>query len=71
VSDIEVFKIGSSAWGKYLAKGRAQGHLTGYEEQLLDIAIKYANNVYTGLRTKQAKEILQVKSKLDELGIVV
>jgi hypothetical protein len=70
-ADIEVFKIGSPIWEKYLEKGRAQGHLTGYEEQLLDIAIKYANNVYTRLRTKQAKEILQVKAKLEKLGIVV
>ncbi len=69
-ADIQVFTIGSVKWEKYLEKGKEQGHLNGHEEEMLTIAIKYAKNIYTSLRAKQAIEILQIKAKLDELGIV-
>jgi hypothetical protein len=71
MADVEVFKIGAAKWAVYLEKGKAQGHLSGYEEKMLEIAIKYANNVYTSLKAKQAAEILVIKAKLDDLGIVV
>ena len=70
MADIEVFKVGSVVWGKYLEKGNAQGLLNGHERELLDIAIKYSNGIYTSLRAKQAIEILSIKSKLVEAGVL-
>lgn len=70
-ADIQIFNIGSVKWGNYLEKGKEQGLINGHEIEMLQIAIKFSNNVYTSLKTKQATDILQIKEKLDNLGILV
>jgi len=70
-ADILIFKFGSQNWAKLLTKGKEQGHLTPHEERLIEVAINYANGVYTSLSKKQATEILAIKSKLEGYGITI
>lgn len=70
-AEIEVFKVGSANWQILLEKGTEQGIVTYADQKLIQVAINYSNGVYTSLKPRQAKEILAVKAKLVEHGIIV
>jgi hypothetical protein len=71
IKEVQVFNFGSRNWEVLLSKGMEQQVLNGHEQGQLQVAIKYANGVYSSITRKQATEILEIKDKLEELGVTI
>jgi len=65
-SEIAIFNLGIPYWERVLEVGHQLNELSGYEENLCDIAIKYIQQKYQLLSKKQAKEIWTLKLKMDK-----
>lgn len=65
-SEIAIFNLGIPYWERVLEVGHQLNELSGYEENLCDIAIKYIQQKYQMLSKKQAKEIWTLKLKMDK-----
>lgn len=64
--EIDIFNLGIQYWNKVLEVGKQLNELNYHEEQLCDMAIKYIQQVYLTLNKKQAKEIWNLKLKMDK-----
>ncbi len=67
--EIGIFKKGSDYWRSLADRGKSQEVLTNKDLLALENAIKYCEQVYTTLYSKQVKEIINVLGKLKENGI--
>lgn len=66
VSEIAIFNLGLNYWKKLKEVGKQLNELSFYELQLCDIAIKYILQQYQMLSKKQAKDIWNLKLKMDK-----
>lgn len=67
--EISIFNKGSAFWTSLKKRGIAQEVLGKKDIDLLEIAIKYCDFVYTSLYPKQVKDIVAVLGKLNDNGI--
>ena len=65
-NEIAIFKLGIDYWKKVQEVGIQLKELTPLEVNLCDIAIKYIKQIYPMLSKKQAKDIWDVKLKMDK-----
>lgn len=66
MDEVSIFNKGSQYWDSLCKRGVAQEVLTYGEAEILGIAIKYCNLVYTQLTKFQVQEILRIQAKLKE-----
>lgn len=66
VSEVAIFNLGIAYWNKVLEVGKQLNELSGYDEQLCDIAIKFIQQKYQMLSKKQAKDIWNLKLRMDK-----
>lgn len=64
--EIAIFKLGIEYWNRILEVGKQLNELTKYDIQLCDDAIKYIKQIYPSLKKKQAKDIWDLKNRMDK-----
>lgn len=69
-STIYIFNLGIETWEQLLKKGKDQKILSFFDEQMINVAIKFCMTG-SGCSDKQAKEIMKILKKLDENGIQI
>ncbi len=67
---VEIYNLGAAYWTNLLNEGMKRHVLSSMEEDLLKLAIEYANNRRVP-SDKQSKLIWKIRNKLDELGVLV
>lgn len=67
---VEIYNFGSSYWKNLLEEGQKRKILTPMEIDLLKLAINYANNIKVP-SDKQAKYIWKIRTKLENVGVLV
>lgn len=65
-NEIAIFKLGIDYWKKVKEVGIQLKELSPFEVNLCDIAINYIKQIYPMLSKKQAKDIWDVKLKMDK-----
>lgn len=68
--ELSIFNKGAAYWQSLIDRGTSQEVLNKSDVNVLGIAIKYCDFVYTELTSRQVKDIIAVTNKLKENGIV-
>ena len=64
--EIMIFNMGVDYWRKVREIGLQLKEISGYEADLCEVAIKYVKQIYPMLTKKQAKELVELKKKMDK-----
>lgn len=66
-NSVEIYNLGVKYWTDLLEKGNQLCVLNDNEKNMIEIAIKYCKFIYKELSSKQVKEIIQIKRKIEEI----
>lgn len=66
-NSVEIYNLGVKYWTDLLEKGNQLRVLNDNEKNMIEIAIKYCKFIYKELSSKQVKEIIQIKRKIEEI----
>lgn len=64
-NSVEIYNLGVKYWTDLLEKGNQLRVLNENEKNMIEIAIKYCKFIYKELSSKQVKEIIQIKRKIE------